>query len=137
MRILAATDGSGGSEKAIEFASKLASESNSSLTIIHVIPHIPTTYEEIITLVKEEIGDPKKAGDKYLAKGREIAEKYGIEPDLLLREGNPVMMIKEEAKSFDLIVVGSHGKGKINESLLGSVSSKLVHISKVPVLVVR
>lgn len=137
MKILVATDGSEGSEKAIRFASKLASESNSSITLLHVIPKIETTKEEIITLLKEEIGSPEKAGKKYLEEGRKIVEEFGIKPDTKLVEGDEVDEILEEGGNYDLIVAGSYGKGKVNEFLLGSVSSKLVHKSVVPVLVVR
>lgn len=137
MKILVATDGSEDSEKAIRFASKMASESGSSITLLHVIPKIETTKEEIITLMKEEIGSPEKAGQKYLEKGSLIAEEFGIKPDTKLLEGKEVKEIIKEADNYDLIVAGSRGKGKLDEILLGSISSELVHKSKTPVLVVR
>jgi nucleotide-binding universal stress UspA family protein len=137
MKILVATDGSEGSEKAIRFASKLASESNSSITLLHVIPKIETTKEEIITLLKEEIGSPEEAGEKYLEEGRKIVEEFGIKPDTKLLDGDEVDEILKEAERYDLIVTGAHGRGAVDRFLLGSVSSKLVHKSKVPALVVR
>jgi nucleotide-binding universal stress UspA family protein len=137
MKILVATDGSEGSLKAITFASKLASQSGSSITLMHVIPKIETTKEEIITLIKEEIGSPEKAGKKYLEDGRKLAGESGVNADTKLLDGHEVKEILKEAENFDLVVTGSQGKGKVNEFLLGSVSSKLVHDSKVPVLVVK
>jgi nucleotide-binding universal stress UspA family protein len=98
----------------IEFASKLAHESNSRLSIIHITPMLPTTKEEMITLLKDEIGSPKKAGEKYLASGKSIAEKFDLKPKLILKEGNPVEVILEEVGKYDMIVVGSYGKGKID-----------------------
>jgi len=35
------------------------------------------------------------------------------------------------------VVVGSHGRGRIAESILGSVSQNLIHHAECPVLVVR
>ena len=137
MKILVATDGSEGSENAIRFASRLAKESHSTVTLLHVIPKIETTKEEIITLVKEEIGSPEKAGKKYLEAGKKTVEEFGIKPETKLLEGHPVDEILKEAERYDLLVAGSHGKGKVDRFLLGSVSSELVHKSKVPVLVVR
>jgi nucleotide-binding universal stress UspA family protein len=137
MRILVAIDGSECSIRAAGFASKLASESNSTLAILHVIPKIETTKEDLIILLKEEIGDPKKAGEKYLDRAKEKAARQGIAPDLILREGNPADEILKEVEGFDLVVVGSHGKGAIDRILLGSISSKLVHRSTVPVMVVK
>ena len=119
MKILVTTDWSSGSENAIRFASKLALESHSTITLLHVIPKIETTKEEIITVLKEEIGSPEEAGAKYLEDGKKIIEELGI-----------------KAERHDLIVTGS-GKGAVERLLLGSVSSELVHQSNVPVLVVR
>jgi nucleotide-binding universal stress UspA family protein len=36
-----------------------------------------------------------------------------------------------------LVVVGSHGSGRIGDVLLGSVSQNLIHHAECPVLVVR
>jgi nucleotide-binding universal stress UspA family protein len=138
MKILVTTDGSEGSEKAIRFASKMASESGSSITLLHVIPKIKTTKEDVIILLKEEIGSSKKAGKKYLEEGSKVAGEFGIKPETKLLEGKEVVdEIIKESDNYDLIVAGSYGKGKVDEFLLGSVSSKLVHKSKVPVLVVK
>lgn len=137
MKILVTTDGSEGSEKAIRFASELASESQSTITLLHVIPKIETTKEEIIILLKEEIGSPEKAGTKYLETGKKIVEEFDIKVETKLLEGKEVDEILKESANYDLIVAGSYGKGRVNEFLLGSVSSKLVHESKIPVLVVK
>lgn len=137
MKILVATDGSEGSENAIRFTSKLAIESDSSITLLHVIPKIGTTKEDIIALLKEELGSPEEAGKKYLDEGVKIAEDFDIKADTKLLDGDPLEEILKEVDNFDLIVIGSHGLGAIDRFLLGSVSSELVHKSKVPVLVVR
>ena len=137
MKILVTTDGSEGSENAIRFAAKLASESNSSITLLHVIPKVKTTKEDIITLLKEEIGSPEEAGKKYLEKGSKITEKRSIKTKTKLMDGNPLEEILKEVENYDLVVTGSHGLGAIDRFLLGSVSSELVHKSKTPVLVVR
>ncbi|MDI6655258.1 MAG: universal stress protein [Candidatus Hydrothermarchaeota archaeon] len=139
MKILAATDGSNCSERAVNFASKLASESKSKITIVYAVPKLPPTREELVKLLKKQLGSEKEAGNKYLQKGKKIAEKFGAKTETKLLEGNPVEEILKEAKNgrHDLIVVGSYGKGVINKFLLGSVSSKLLHLSRIPVLVVR
>lgn len=137
MKILVATDGSEGSEKAIRFASKLASESQSSVTLLHVTPKIETTKEELITLLKEEIGSTEEAGTKYLEAGKKIAQEIGVEAETKLQGGDEVDEILKEGERHDLIVIGSQGRGKVDRFLLGSVSSELVHKSKIPVLVVR
>jgi nucleotide-binding universal stress UspA family protein len=137
MRLLVAIDGSNCSLRAVDFAAKLAAESGSSLTVLNVIPRVKTTTEDLIILMKEELGDPKKAGEKYLERANEKAQEHGITPDLILREGDPAKVILEESADFDLIIAGTHGRGKVEKILLGSVSTALIHKSKVPVTVVH
>jgi nucleotide-binding universal stress UspA family protein len=57
----------------------------------------------------------------------------------LLVEGPPARALVERAKSgaFDLIVMGSHGHGRLHTSLLGCVSQKVLHASPIPVLLTR
>jgi nucleotide-binding universal stress UspA family protein len=138
MRILVALDGSQGSRKALRFALKLAKDSGYSISLLHVVPKLPTTKEEVIRLIKEEIGSPEEAGERYLEEAKQIAEEEGVQVrEVILKEGNPVEEILKAEKGYDLVVVGSRGMGKVDRLLLGSVSSKLVVASSKPVLVVR
>ncbi|NOZ77209.1 MAG: universal stress protein [Euryarchaeota archaeon] len=137
MRVLVAVDGSEYSLRAVEFAARLAKESNSALAVIHVVPHVKSTKEDLITLMKEELGNIRKAGEKYLERAREEAREHGVSPELILKEGDPVELILETAGDYDLIVAGTKGKGRVEKLILGSVSSALVDRSPAPVTVVR
>lgn len=137
MKILVAIDGSECSVRAVEFAASLASMTGSTMGILNVIPHVKTTKEDLIILMKEELGTPEKAGKKYLDHARELSEKAGVTPELILKEGNPPDIIIEESAAYDLLVVGSHGKGAFDEILLGSISRKIVHRATIPVTVVK
>jgi nucleotide-binding universal stress UspA family protein len=44
-------------------------------------------------------------------------------------------LLKKE--KFDLLVVGGKGRGTLTDLLLGSVATKLVNLSPIPVLVVK
>ncbi len=57
----------------------------------------------------------------------------------LIRVGAPAEKILVEADSIgaDLIIVGRRGLGAYAELLLGSVSRKVLHLAKVPVMVVN
>ena len=138
MRILVCIDGSEGSLKALRFAMRLAKDSGYSLSLLHVVPKLPTTKEEVIRLIKEELGSPEEAGKRYLEKAREIAEREGVAvQEVILRAGNPVEEILKAEDDYDLVLVGSRGMGRVDRLLLGSVSSKLVAASSKPVLLVR
>ena len=54
-----------------------------------------------------------------------------------VRLGDPVTTVCEVGTSYDLIVVGSHGRKGFDRFLLGSVSHGIVHRANTPVLVVR
>ena len=137
MKILVAIDGSECSVRAVEFAAKLTSISGSAMSVLNVVPHVKTTKEDLIILMKEELGSPEKAGQKYLDHAKEVAQKEGVTPETILKEGNPPDVIIEESAGYDLLVVGSHGKGAFDELLIGSISRKVVHRAKVPVTVVK
>ncbi|WP_455379451.1 universal stress protein [Petrachloros mirabilis] len=51
--------------------------------------------------------------------------------------GEPGKVLAEQAKRFDLLVVGSHGRNKLERFLLGSVSHSVVHRAICSVLVIR
>jgi nucleotide-binding universal stress UspA family protein len=57
----------------------------------------------------------------------------------LLVEGTPARALIQRAESgdYDLIVMGSHGHGRLHASLLGCVSQKVLHASPIPVLLAR
>ena len=72
--------------------------------------------------------------------GQQLAHSLGLEVDLRV-ERSPSSVwrtildvaLEQDAK---LIVVGTHGATAVTDSLLGSVSSALLHHSEIPVLVV-
>src|SRR5581483_6018419 len=61
--------------------------------------------------------------------------EVAVETDL--REGDPRRVLVDAAGDADLLVVGSHGRSRLGELLLGSVSSFCVHHGPGPVVVVR
>ena len=69
----------------------------------------------------------------------ELAEARGIEVRTRLLTGAAAKQIVAYADEIDanLIVVGSRGLGAIGSTLLGSVSRKVLHDARRPVLIVR
>lgn len=57
----------------------------------------------------------------------------------LVEVGRPAAVIVDRASSgdYDLVVVGSRGRGEAAALFLGSVSQHVAHGSEVPVLIVR
>jgi nucleotide-binding universal stress UspA family protein len=80
-----------------------------------------------------------KKADKIISKSIKISDKEEIGVDYKTSSGRPGAEIVKFAQKnvFDLIVIGARGLGSGKELLLGSVSSYVIHKSKIPVLLVR
>lgn len=67
-----------------------------------------------------------------------LARKYpNAHVNEIFRDVSPAKGLRELSGDAQLIVVGSHGGGRIAASTLGSVSQNVIHHAECPVLVVR
>jgi len=55
----------------------------------------------------------------------------------VFRDISPAKGLADLSRTAQLVVVGSHGRGRLAESILGSVSQNVIHHAECPVLVVR
>jgi len=135
-RILVPVDGSGYAENAVRHASDLARKYGSSVTLIHVVATKVYAMAEVGVLISKDL---EKEGKEILRKSQELASSLGISANTKLASGVPAEEILRFADSekFDLIVMGSRGLSEVKAFLLGSVSDKVSHHAKCPVLVVR
>ncbi len=139
-KILVPIDGSENSMRALSHGLFLSSNLKIKLTIIFVIEVPPFVYVQSQKVVNSVMASLEKEAKDVLEEGRNQAKKYDVEPEILFLEGNNIASIiieHGEKNNFDLIVIGSKGKGKLKSSLLGSVSNKVIHHSKNPVYVVK
>ncbi|WP_045746663.1 universal stress protein [Actinoplanes rectilineatus] len=51
-------------------------------------------------------------------------------------EGNPAIVLTTAARGADLLVLGSHGHGRLRHSVLGSVSEECIRKATCPVVVI-
>jgi nucleotide-binding universal stress UspA family protein len=139
-RILAAVDGSYICSLALQEAFKLANETKAKLHLVHVIDNTPAVEgglnpEAFHRMIRED-------GNDLLRKVAELAAQAGVEADTELLEAIPRKFSKaivNEARRWeaDLIVMGTHGRIGIARLVLGSVAEGVLHITPVPVLLVR
>jgi nucleotide-binding universal stress UspA family protein len=135
-KILVAIDGSVHALKAVEMAAELASKHRiTDVTLINIIPIIPTETGPFPTAALPEDVEAWE----IFKQPKEILRKVGVNPLLLLEEGDPASGIVEAARNgnFDLVVVGHRGLSSIEAFLLGSVSNRVVTHAPCSVLVVR
>lgn len=69
----------------------------------------------------------------------DVATRNGLSINTKLLQGNPSSAILDfcEKEKYDILVMGSRGMGKFKELVLGSVSSKVLHHSSCPVMIIR
>ncbi len=104
----------------------------SKITAIHIMQDVPTLYVEFQKILEGE-------GQKILNEFSKRANQKGIIINIVLLQGDPasVILASAERKKYDVIIMGSRGMGQLKELLLGSVSSKVIHHSLCPVLLIR
>lgn len=122
-RLLIATDGSASAREAVDVGVDLAQEEGSEVTLVHVVARSSVAAE----------------ADEPLQSAARLARDRGIEPDVLVRTGDPVEETARLAEDIDadLVIVGSRGLDAELGALLGSVSRGLAARCQRPVLVVR
>jgi nucleotide-binding universal stress UspA family protein len=137
--ILVATDGSPSAAEAVGFAVELAAEHDAELFVVHVVRTL-----DLVTDDPEEAGyavlrEPTAGDQLVLEEAAARAAEFGIAATTSLRFGSAVEEIVAYAEScnVDLIVVGTHGRGRVARALLGSVSLGVMRRSRRPVLIVR
>lgn len=132
--IVLALDGSDGSRRAIPVAVELAKRDNAKLVIAHVEQDIIGKGGGPIQATEDEIQAEVRRQAKELS-GEGIETSVEIRSVML---GGPAHVIKEIADEAgaDLIVAGTRGHSPVAGLLLGSVTQRLLHIARRPVLAV-
>jgi nucleotide-binding universal stress UspA family protein len=135
-RIVIGTDGSPGSQAAVEQGLELARLLGTPVTFICVRHPITLLGEPFY---QHKLTDQLAKARAALDEAMEEADRIGVEADCEIVEGDPVdeLVRASRYQEADLLVVGSRGLGAIAGALLGSVSRALVQFSTIPVLVVK
>jgi nucleotide-binding universal stress UspA family protein len=145
-KILCPVDFSDSAREAMRRAADLVKATDGSLTLFHVVhvpivgyadggaPMMPAPGLEL----SQELG---ASADKHLADWKKRAEEMGAKNvTTQVVAGVPWNMIVEALDadpSYDLVVIGTHGRTGIGRVLLGSVAETVVRHAPCPVLVVR
>ncbi|ARO86415.1 universal stress protein [Nitrosospira lacus] len=81
----------------------------------------------------------QEEGMKGLQSARDLLDQAGIACEFHITVGSPEEMITRYAREmgFDQIVIGPRGLGGVKGLLLGSVASKVMQLSTVPVLLIK
>jgi nucleotide-binding universal stress UspA family protein len=134
-RIILAVDGSEPAQRAVPVAADIASKYGSEVIAVHVLEkQIGRGGPVALETTEEALGIAHHAGKSLKDAGvsaRAVAES--------VISGRVAQEIMDVAASEDagLIVMGSRGMSDWQGLLIGSVAHKVLHLSSVPVLIVR
>lgn len=130
-RILVAVDGSIYCDGIVEQAISMGRICNSVIYAMSVVEMHPETIELAPAAEKE--------ARETLEQIKSRVEKENIVCETIIGvDGKPHRPIVQEAKEreVDLIVIGTHGKTRIVNALMGSVAQKVIGTAPCPVMVV-
>lgn len=138
-KILVPIDGSKHADLAMEKAKEFADAFGSNVELLNVNdfhqhafnynPGVEAQFIELFDQISKEI----------LSDGKEKFAGYGDRVATTQLEGNVATSIIDYANKgdYDLVIIGSHGKGAVRDFLMGGVAHKItMHINK-PILIVR
>lgn len=151
--ILYATDLSQNSAYAFRYAVNSAQKHDAQIHILHVIETIPPGAEGIMQWVigQDKIEMARGVTKDSLVKRienrlKEFAkQELKGDPETLKRVasikvvlGDPAVEILKEVEKpdYDILIIGTHGKGVIEHTFLGSVSEKVLHRISKPVYII-
>ena len=137
-RVLIPLDFSELSDTVLRYGVELTSEGGTTI-LFHVLEPLPMHMESAFGAFvnTEGLARIRENAQKLLddAKNRFPDRKFETE----LSEGKPDSLILDAAQRYkaQLIVMGTHGRGGLEDLFLGSTAGKIVRKAKCPVLTVR
>jgi nucleotide-binding universal stress UspA family protein len=136
-RIIVAYDGSPPADRALDLATELAESFRSAVTLIHAI-QIPMSTPEAGLAWGDLLGDEERTGAALLEEAVQRMSRRVVKVVTRVVLGAPAEKIAEAAArpDVDLVVAGTTGKHALARVLLGSVTTRLLHICTKPLLVV-
>ncbi len=157
-KILYATDLSATARHVARYACSLGHHYGASVTVLHVVPDAVdglsteagvdlarqvdegrrhALNQASIDAARAALTDRIRKVSEHVT--RQIPTCPVSQADILVRVGNPVRQIVETVRGggYDLVVMGTHGHGVLEEAFVGSVAAGVIRACQTPVLIAR
>lgn len=130
-------DGSPPSEAALDWAATAAAESAAGLVVLYAAAKI--TYAQDVGFGSWRPEEVHEAARAVACRGAERANQAHPElvTDVKTSLAGPTVALDEASTSAQLVVVGSHGRGRVGSLLLGSTAYATSGHARCPVVVLR
>jgi nucleotide-binding universal stress UspA family protein len=138
-RILAATDFSPPSDRALEYARLIAARCGASLHLLHVLEEMVDTASfgsEVFVPDAPEtrVARMEAATERLAHRAGTSAESPRATTDVVVGSGARTISSYAKEHGFDLIVIGTHGRKGLAHLVMGSVAEHVVRSAACPVL---
>lgn len=133
--LLFPTDGSDGTERALEHVLDIAATHDATL---HVLNVADVTRDSVAQIQGEVVDALVDEGEETVQQVVDRADAHGIPTTTAVEQGEPYPTIVDYASSndVDLVVMPTHGRKGLSRLLLGSTTERVVRESDVPVLTI-
>lgn len=141
-KLLIPVDGSESSLRAVDHVIKLAKGKEDVMVTLLYVHLAPEQYGAVAgQLTAEDIKElEEKHADAVLAEPAKRLEAAGLRVERDFRvavEIAPMISKRAEELGCDAIYMGAHGGGSLARILVGSTANKVLHLSRVPVTLVK
>ena len=139
-KILVPLDGSKTAEGVLPHAKALAYSEKAELVLINVVanPAFEFAFSDP-SIAAQTIAEEEELGSKYMGEVEERLKSEGYKVTSLIKGGSAANAILKTAEEIgaDIIAMSTHGRTGPAHWIIGSVAEKVVHHSKIPVMLIR
>ncbi|QAU14186.1 universal stress protein [Halorubrum sp. BOL3-1] len=134
--VLLPTRGGDGSELAVDHAISVARRFDATLHAMYVVDIRSEAakndmygLEELVDKLQTQVTDAVI----------DRAEEAGVDARAIIQQGTPHSAIQRytDDNDIDVLVMGTHGRGRVERFLLGSITERMIRTSDIPVVTVR
>jgi nucleotide-binding universal stress UspA family protein len=140
MKFLVPVDGSECSLRAVSYLIRLAKCREVVEIYVINVREPADTWEVRRFLNANEIAELQQGeGEAHLSAAKALLDAAGVAYDAKVLVGPVAQTIAEYAaqQGCDAIVMGTHGHGGLTDLFLGSISTKVIHLSPLPVTLIK
>lgn len=139
--ILIPTDFGDAADRALTLGCELARIAGGRVFLLHVVEDIARhfgapEYGAAIGKIQSDLEESARARIRGLL-ARPDLRALSVDSAVLTGPAAPAIVSVARGRKADLIVMGTHGRGKVASLLLGSVAERVVRTASCPVLVVH
>lgn len=124
-RVLICTAGGEPGKSDVRLAARIARHTGAVARVFHVRRRDTTSFEMARV-------------DRHLSRAQAVLTSFGVENDILVVEGEPIVELKQQIEqgAWDLVVIGASLHSILGDPLKPSFDAQVLHATAVPVLIV-